>query len=188
MAFPSSAWKYVPSSGVPNPPRWPPPRTGRRAVFPEPASGARWVARHWLKLESAGACSGRASGSVPGARSGGFASRWAPRGPIGVLVWAAFSPFQYGEERARRSLVGGSPRRCGPSGHHRPSPFASACPASEPGTVRGARRREVAPRGRSLPFRRRASATEPPPSNGARLPAELKHITKRRKRNQQGCP
>ena len=26
------------------------------------------------------------------------------------------------------------------------------------------------------------------PSNGARLPAELKHITKRRKRNQQGCP
>ena len=27
-----------------------------------------------------------------------------------------------------------------------------------------------------------------PPSNGARLPAELKHITKRRKRNQQGCP
>ena len=31
-------------------------------------------------------------------------------------------------------------------------------------------------------------ASEPPPSNGARLPAELKHITKRRKRNQQGCP
>ena len=96
MAFPSSAWKYVPSSGVPNPPRWPPPRTGRRAVFPEPASGARWVARHWLKLESAGACSGRASGSVPGARSGGFASRWAPRGPIGVLVWAAFFPVSTG--------------------------------------------------------------------------------------------
>ena len=31
-------------------------------------------------------------------------------------------------------------------------------------------------------------AFETPSSNYGRLPAELKHITKRRKRNQQGCP
>ena len=50
MAFPSFAWKYVPSSGVPTPPRWRPPAGPR----PEAASGAHSVARHWLKLGSAG--------------------------------------------------------------------------------------------------------------------------------------
>ena len=68
------------------------------------------------------------------------------------------------------------------SGHHRRILLASACPPPSRRVVVTTitrRRRE----GRLAALR-----TEPPPSNGARLPAELKHITKRRKRNQQGCP
>ena len=63
-----------------------PPHLGAsNQVSPEPASGAHWVARHWLKLGSAGRAPGaRAVYSVRAFR--GFASRWAPRGLIGVLV------------------------------------------------------------------------------------------------------
>ena len=84
MAFPSFAWKYVPSSGVPTPPRWRPPAGAR----PEAASGAHSVARHWLKLGSAGrALRAPARRFIrPGWRSGGVASRWARAVPIGVLV------------------------------------------------------------------------------------------------------
>ena len=161
MAFPSFAWKYVPSSGVPTPPRWRPPPGAR----PEAASGAHSVARHWLKLGSAGR---------------------ALRAP------------------ARRFVRVGVPGYClqmGPSGsHRRASGVSSRAPtvADVPLDIvpvwihrrcllRARVRLPAAPslRGGEGALR---PASEPPPSNGARLPAELKHITKRRKRNQQGCP
>jgi hypothetical protein len=102
MAFPSFAWKYVPSSGVPNPPRCP-------SWHPEPASGAHWVARHWLKLGSAGRAPGARLAFWAGWAFRGFASRWARAGPIGVLV---ASP---------RSADGRwwAPSARLPSGHHR---------------------------------------------------------------------
>ena len=102
MAFPSFAWKYVPSSGVPNPPRCP-------SWHPEPASGAHWVARHWLKLASAGRAPGARLAFWAGWAFRGFASRWARAGPIGVLV---ASP---------RSADGRwwAPSARLPSGHHR---------------------------------------------------------------------
>ena len=163
MAFPSFAWKYVPSSGVPTPPRWRPPAGPR----PEAASGAHSVARHWLKLGSVGR---------------------ALRAP------------------ARRFVRVGVPGYClqmGPSGsHRRASGVSSRAPtvADVPldlvpvwvhrrSLLRARVRLPAAPslRGGEGAFIVRP-ASEPPPSNGARLPAELKHITKRRKRNQQGCP
>jgi hypothetical protein len=171
MAFPSFAWKYVPSSGVPNPPRCP-------SWHPEPASGAHWVARHWLKLGSAGRAPGARLAFWAGWAFRGFASRWARAGPIGVLV---ASP---------RSADGRwwAPSARLPSGHHRRALWRARA------RLRAARahRESFSRRARGAPPRRRerrpTPAAEPPPSNGARLPAELKHITKRRKRNQQGCP
>ena len=163
MAFPSFAWKYVPSSGVPTPPRWRPPAGAR----PEAASGAHSVARHWLKLGSAGRALRAPVRLSPGWRSGCVASRWARAVPIGVLV---ASP----RERRRSLMCRSILRRSGPTGN----PFCERVSASQPRAHRAAAR---------APFLVRP-ASEPPPSNGARLPAELKHITKRRKRNQQGCP
>ena len=120
-----------------------------------------------------GACSGRACGSHR-ARVPGVCLQMGPLGLIGVLV---ASP---------RSANGRWCFLAHTSGHHRRS-LLRARLASEPAAdLRiGGRRRWARARlsGRSL-----RRITEPPPSNGARLPAELKHITKRRKRNQQGCP
>ena len=163
MAFPSFAWKYVPSSGVPTPPRWRP--CGAR---PEAASGAHSVARHWLKLGSAGrALRAPARRFIrPGWRSGGVASRWSRAVPIGVLV---VSP----RERRRSLMCRSISRRSGFTG----DASCERASASQPRTPRG---------GEGALYS--APASKPPPSNGARLPAELKHITKRRKRNQQGCP
>ena len=83
MAFPSFAWKYVPSSGVPIPPRWRPPRGGA-------AGGGLWRAFGCASLAEAGECGACAPGAgpaiCPGWRSGGVASRWARAVPIGVLV------------------------------------------------------------------------------------------------------
>ena len=83
MAFPSFAWKYVPSSGVPTPPRWRPPRGGA-------AGGGLWRAFGCASLAEAGECGACAPGAgpafCPGWRSGGVASRWARAVPIGVLV------------------------------------------------------------------------------------------------------
>ena len=164
MAFPSFAWKYVPSSGVPTPPRWRPPAGAR----PEAASGAHSVARHWLKLGSAGR---------------------ALRAPAWLLAWLAFR---------------GCCLQMGPSGsHRRASGVSSRAPtvADVPldlvpfwvlrrSLLRACVRLPAAPslRGGEGAYIIARPASEPPPSNGARLPAELKHITKRRKRNQQGCP
>ena len=83
MAFPSFAWKYVPSSGVPTPPRWRPPRGGA-------SGGGLWRAFGCASLAEAGECGACAPGAgppfCPGWRSGGVASRWARAVPIGVLV------------------------------------------------------------------------------------------------------
>ena len=83
MAFPSFAWKYVPSSGVPTPPRWRPPCGGA-------AGGGLWRAFGCASLAEAGECGACAPGAgpaiCPGWRSGGVASRWARAVPIGVLV------------------------------------------------------------------------------------------------------
>ena len=87
MAFPSFAWKYVPSSGVPTPPRWRPPAGAR----PEAASGAHSVARHWLKLGSAGR---------------------ALRAPAWLLAWLAFRGccLQMGPSGSHRRASGVSTR------------------------------------------------------------------------------
>ena len=53
---------------------------------PEAASGAHSVARHWLKLGSAGRALRAPVRLSPGWRSGCVASRWARAVPIGVLV------------------------------------------------------------------------------------------------------
>ena len=164
MAFPSFAWKYVPSSGVPTPPRWRPPRGGA-------AGGGLWRAFGCASLAEAGECGACAPGaglaSCPGWRSGGVASRWARAVPIGVLV---ASP----RERRRSLMCRSISCRSGFTG----DASCERASASQPRAHRAAAR---------APFLVRP-ASEPPPSNGARLPAELKHITKRRKRNQQGCP
>ena len=163
MAFPSFAWKYVPSSGVPTPPRWRPPRGGA-------AGGGLWRAFGCASLAEAGECGACAPGAgpaiCPGWRSGGVASRWARAVPIGVLV---ASP----RERRRSLMCRSISRRSGFTG----DASCERASASQPRAHRAA--------ARALCER---PASEPPPSNGARLPAELKHITKRRKRNQQGCP
>ena len=128
---------------------------------PEAASGAHSVARHWLKLGSAGRALRAPARLGPGWRSGGVASRWARAVPIGVLV---ASP----RERRRSLMCRSISCRSGFTG----DPFCERASASQP------RHRCAAAR---APYVRPAS--EPPPSNGARLPAELKHITKRRRRN-----
>ena len=136
---------------------------------PEAASGAHSVARHWLKLGSAGrALRAPARRFIrPGWRSGGVASRWARAVPIGVLV---ASP----RERRRSLMCRSISCRSGFTG----DPFCERASASQPRHRCAVARAPITVR----------PASEPPPSNGARLPAELKHITKRRKRNQQGCP
>ena len=128
---------------------------------PEAASGAHSVARHWLKLGSAGrALRAPARRFIrPGWRSGGVASRWARAVPIGVLV---ASP----RERRRSLMCRSISCRSGFTG----DASCERASASQPRTPRGGE-------GALRP------ASEPPPSNGARLPAELKHITKRRRRN-----
>ena len=164
MAFPSFAWKYVPSSGVPTPPRWRPPRGGA-------AGGGLWRAFGCASLAEAGECGACAPGAgpaiCPGWRSGGVASRWARAVPIGVLV---ASP----RERRRSLMCRSISCRSGFTG----DPCCERASASQPRDRCAAARAPITVR----------PASEPPPSNGARLPAELKHITKRRKRNQQGCP
>ena len=106
MAFPSFAWKYVPSSGVPTPPRWRPPRGGA-------AGGGLWRAFGCASLAEAGECGACAPGAgpafCPGWRSGGVASRWARAVPIGVLV---ASP----RERRRSLMCRSISRRSGFTG------------------------------------------------------------------------
>ena len=134
------------------------------------SGGGLWRAFGCASLAEAGECGACAPGAgpaiCPGWRSGGVASRWARAVPIGVLV---ASP----RERRRSLMCRSISCRSGFTG----DPFCERASASQP------RHRCAAAR---APYVRPAS--EPPPSNGARLPAELKHITKRRKRNQQGCP
>ena len=166
MAFPSFAWKYVPSSGVPTPPRWRPPRGGA-------AGGGLWRAFGCASLAEAGECGACAPGAgpaiCPGWRSGGVASRWARAVPIGVLV---ASP------RERRRSLMCVPLDLVPVWVHRRSLLRARVRLPAAQSLRGGEGAFIIAR----------PASEPPPSNGARLPAELKHITKRRKRNQQGCP
>ena len=166
MAFPSFAWKYVPSSGVPTPPRWRPPRGGA-------AGGGLWRAFGCASLAEAGECGACAPGAGPAIHSSGLAFR-------------------------------GCCLQMGPSGsHRRASGVSSRAPtvADVPldlvpfwvlrrSLLRACVRLPAAPslRGGEGAYIIARPASEPPPSNGARLPAELKHITKRRKRNQQGCP
>ena len=63
MAFPSFAWKYVPSSGVPTPPRWRPPRGGA-------SGGGLWRAFGCASLAEAGECGACAPGAGPPFLSG----------------------------------------------------------------------------------------------------------------------
>ena len=142
-----------------------------RGARPEAASGAHSVARHWLKLGSARRALRAPARLGPGWRSEGVASRWARAVPIGVLV---ASP----RERRRSLMCRSISCRSGLTG----DPFCERASASQP------HRCLCTPRGGEGRLFYVRPASEPPPSNGARLPAELKHITKRRKRNQQGCP
>ena len=118
MAFPSFAWKYVPSSGVPTPPRWRPPRGGA-------AGGGLWRAFGCASLAEAvecGACAPDAGlAFCPGWRSGGVASRWARAVPIGVLV---ASP----RERRRSLMCRSISCRSGFTG----DPFSERASASQP--------------------------------------------------------
>ena len=122
MAFPSFAWKYVPSSGVPTPPRWRPPRGGA-------AGGGLWRAFGCASLAEAGECGACAPGaglaSCPGWRSGGVASRWARAVPIGVLV---ASP----RERRRSLMCRSISCRSGLTG----DPFCERASASQPRVAR----------------------------------------------------
>ena len=68
MAFPSFAWKYVPSSGVPTPPRWRPPCGGA-------AGGGLWRAFGCASLAEAGECGACAPGAGPAIHSSGLAFR-----------------------------------------------------------------------------------------------------------------
>ena len=122
MAFPSFAWKYVPSSGVPTPPRWRPPRGGA-------SGGGLWRAFGCASLAEAGECGACAPGAgpafCPGWRSGGVASRWARAVPIGVLV---ASP----RERRRSLMCRSISRRSGFTGN----PFCERASASQPRVAR----------------------------------------------------
>ena len=162
MAFPSFAWKYVPSSGVPTPPRCRPPRGCG-------SGGGLWRAFGCASLAEAGECGACAPGAGPA-----FSSGLAFRGCC----------LQMGPSGSHRRASGVSSRAptvadvCGSTSCRSGFTGDASCErasASQPRTPRGGE-------GALRP------ASEPPPSNGARLPAELKHITKRRKRNQQGCP
>merc|ERR1712166_1092554 len=114
------------------------------------------VARHWLKLGSAGRAPGaRAVYSVRAFR--GFASRWAPRGLIGVLV---ASP------RSANGRWWDSPLAF-PSGYHRLSLWRARV------RLRAARLlRNACGAVNGVLFIAGVVCIEPPPSNGARLPAE----------------
>ena len=95
-----------------------PPPAGAR---PEAASGAHSVARHWLKLGSAGRALRAPARLGPGWRSGGVASRWARAVPIGVLV---ASP----RERRRSLMCRSITCRSGLTGN----PFCERASASQP--------------------------------------------------------
>ena len=163
MAFPSFAWKYVPSSGVPTPPRWRPPRGGA-------AGGGLWRAFGCASLAEAGECGACAPGAGLACLSGlAFRGCCLQMGPSG-------SHRRASGVSSRAPTVADVPLDIVPVWIHRECLFASARPPPSRAHRAAARVPYVCP------------ASEPPPSNGARLPAELKHITKRRKRNQQGCP
>ena len=83
MAFPGSAWKYVPSSGVPTPPRCVPPF----GVAPESASVAACSDGRAAALAEVGECGARLGCLFGGRR---YACRRTTEGPVGVLV--AFWP------------------------------------------------------------------------------------------------
>ena len=167
MAFPSFAWKYVPSSGVPNPPR---------CLSPGLSGAGLWGALGCAPLAEVGecgACSGRACG-VFRARVPGVCLQMGPEGSHRRASGVS-------SER-QRSLI--CPLAF-PSGYHRLSLWRArvrlrAVRLLSSDLARGAVN--------GVLFIAGVVCIEPPPSNGARLPAELKHITKRRKRNQQGCP
>ena len=82
MAFPGSAWKYVPSSGVPNPPRCVPPLSGG-GFAPESASGAVCSHERAAALAEVGECGARLGCLFGGRR---YACRRTTEGPVGVLV------------------------------------------------------------------------------------------------------
>ena len=163
MAFPSFAWKYVPSSGVPTPPRWRPPRGGA-------AGGGLWRAFGCASLAEAGECGACAPGAGPAIHSSGLAFRGCclQMGPSG-------SHRRASGVSSRAPTVADVPLDLVPVWVHRRSLLRARVRLPAAPSLRGGE-------GALRP------ASEPPPSNGARLPAELKHITKRRKRNQQGCP
>ena len=152
-----------------------PPHLGGAPPRGGAAGGGLWRAFGCASLAEAGeygACAPGAGPAIrPGWRSGGVASRWARAVPIGVLV---ASP----RERRRSLMCRSISCRSGLTG----DPFCERASASQP------HRCLCTPRGGEGRLFYVRPASEPPPSNGARLPAELKHITKRRKRNQQGCP
>ena len=153
MAFPGSAWKYVPSSGVPNPPRCATPSRGGFA--PESASGAVCSHERAAALAEVGEC---------GARSG-------------CLTAVGGFCLQTDDRGSRRRASGlCAATVAGGSVHHLAYMHGNACASHF-------HRRSFGP-----PTEHTCARVELSPSNGARLPAELKHITKRRKRNQQGCP
>ena len=62
------------------------PTSVRARMHPEPASGAPSCCAPLAEVGECGACSGRACGVSAVRAFRGFASRWASRGPIGVLV------------------------------------------------------------------------------------------------------
>ena len=94
-------------------------------ALPEAASGAHSVARHWLKLGSAGRALRAPVRLSPGWRSGCVASRWARAVPIGVLV---ASP----RERRRSLMCRSISRRSGLTG----DPFCERASSSQPRIVR----------------------------------------------------
>ena len=162
MAFPSFAWKYVPSSGVPTPPRWRPPRGGA-------AGGGLWRAFGCASLAEAGECGACAPGAGPAWSGLAFRGCCLQMGPSG-------SHRRASGVSSRAPTVADVPLDLVPVWVHRRSLLRARVHLPAARTPRGGEGDLCRP------------ASEPPPSNGARLPAELKHITKRRKRNQQGCP
>ena len=164
MAFPSFAWKYVPSSGVPTPPRWRPPRGGA-------SGGGLWRAFGCASLAEAGECGACAPGAGPAFWSGlAFRGCCLQMGPGG-------SHRRASGVSSRAPTVADVPLDLVPVWVHRQCLLRARVRLPAARTPRGGEGAFIV-----------RPASEPPPSNGARLPAELKHITKRRKRNQQGCP
>ena len=164
MAFPSFAWKYVPSSGVPTPPRWRPPRGGA-------SGGGLWRAFGCASLAEAGECGACAPGAGLALLSGlAFRGCCLQMGPSG-------SHRRASGVSSRAPTVADVPLDLVPVWVHRQCLLRARVRLPAARTPRGGEGAFIV-----------RPASEPPPSNGARLPAELKHITKRRKRNQQGCP